>query len=128
MSLTGLKSKNLKVYVGKIEKEVIAYLNEKWGKSGTVNLLDALSELTILTASRCLHGDDVRDHLFADVANLYHDLDKGVILMLQCLQLACQSWLVASLLDVYLIISLITIGDTTIFLFPKCPDSCSCET
>jgi sterol 14alpha-demethylase len=74
----GLKANRLKVYVPKIEKETIEYLNARWGESGTVNLLDALSELTILTASRCLHGDDVRENLFAEVANLYHDLDKGV--------------------------------------------------
>lgn len=74
---TGLKSNRLKVYVPKIEMEMKEYL-KSWGDSGTVNLLDALSELTILTSSRCLHGDDVREQLFADVARLYHDLDKGV--------------------------------------------------
>lgn len=73
----GLRANRLKVYVEKIEKETIDYV-KNWGNSGTVNLLDALSELTILTSSRCLHGDDVRDNLFADVANLYHDIDKGV--------------------------------------------------
>jgi sterol 14-demethylase len=43
-----------------------------------VNLLDILSELTILTASRCLHGDDVRENMFAEVSRIYHDLDKGI--------------------------------------------------
>ena len=51
---------------------------KKWGDSGTVNILDALSELTILTSSRCLHGDEVRENLFEEVSRLYHDLDKGV--------------------------------------------------
>ena len=73
----GLKAARLKVYVEKIEKETYEYV-KNWGQSGTINLLDALSELTILTASRCLHGDDVRETMFADVARLYHDLDKGV--------------------------------------------------
>ena len=73
----GLKSNRLKYYVPKIELECVNYLKE-WGESGTVNLLDALSELTILTSSRCLHGDDVRENLFAEVSKLYHDLDKGV--------------------------------------------------
>ena len=50
----------------------------RWGESGEINILDALSELTILTASRCLHGDDVRETMFEDVARIYHDLDKGV--------------------------------------------------
>lgn len=74
----GLKSLRLASYVPKIEREVELYFKERWGKSGTCNLLDALSELTILTSSRCLHGDDVRENLFADVARIYHDLDKGV--------------------------------------------------
>jgi len=74
---TGLKANRLKAYVPKIELETINYV-KAWGESGTINLLDALSELTILTSSRCLHGDDVRENLFAEVARLYHDLDKGV--------------------------------------------------
>jgi sterol 14-demethylase len=74
----GLRAQRLKAYVPKIEMETLAYLKEKWGASGTVNILDALSELTILTSSRCLHGDDVRENLFGEVARIYHDLDKGV--------------------------------------------------
>lgn len=73
----GLRSNRLKAYVPKIEKETLEYLKQ-WGASGTINLLDALSELTILTSSRCLHGDDVRENLFAEVSRIYHDLDKGV--------------------------------------------------
>lgn len=59
----------------KIEAETLAYL-KRWGESGEANLLDALSELTILTSSRCLHGDDVRENLFEEVSRIYHDLDK----------------------------------------------------
>ena len=66
------------MHVGQIERETLAYLDKKWGSSGTVDLHTALSEITILTASRCLHGDDVREQLFEEVANLYHDLDQGV--------------------------------------------------
>jgi sterol 14-demethylase len=73
----GLKSQALRAYVGKIERECHDYM-KKWGESGEIDILAALSELTILTSSRCLHGDDVREQLFADVARLYHDLDKGV--------------------------------------------------
>ena len=73
----GLRAQPLRSYVPKIEKETFDYL-KRWGDSGTVNILDALSELTILTSSRCLHGDDVREELFEDIARIYHDLDKGV--------------------------------------------------
>lgn len=72
-----LKSGRLKAYVPRIEMECIAYM-KKWGDSGTVDLLEALSELTILTSSRCLHGDEIRENMFAEVARVYHDLDKGV--------------------------------------------------
>lgn len=73
----GLRSKSLKVYVKKIEKECLEYM-KSWGDSGEIDMLNAMSELTILTSSRCLHGDDVREQLFAQVSELYHDLDKGV--------------------------------------------------
>lgn len=73
----GLKSNRLKDYVPRIEKETLVYM-KKWGTSGRMNLLEVLSEMTILTSSRCLHGDDVRENLFAEVSRIYHDLDKGV--------------------------------------------------
>ena len=74
----GLRADRLKSYVPKILRETEAYFAEKWGESGTADLLVTLSELTILTASRCLHGDDVRENLFAQVSEIYHDLDKGI--------------------------------------------------
>lgn len=73
----GLKTEAIKSYVPKIEKETLEYL-KKWGDSGEVDILEALSELTILTSSRCLHGDDVREELYDDIARIYYDLDKGV--------------------------------------------------
>jgi sterol 14-demethylase len=74
----GLRTNRLKSYVTKIEEETRAYLKHEWGASGQVDILTSLSELTILTASRCLHGDDVREHIFKDVQELYHDLDHGL--------------------------------------------------
>ena len=75
----GLRTSRMKTYVAKIQQETLQYLNEKWSEdSGTINLYKALSELTILTASRCLHGDDVREHMFAELQTLYHDLDEGL--------------------------------------------------
>lgn len=75
----GLRTSRMKTYVAKIQQETLQYLNEKWNKpSGTINLYKDLSELTILTASRTLHGDDVREHVFAELQTLYHDLDNGL--------------------------------------------------
>jgi sterol 14alpha-demethylase len=76
---SGLKTNRLRAYVTKIEQETRAYLQQYWNtSSGEVDLLKTLSEITILTASRCLHGDDVRQHIFKDVQELYHDLDAGL--------------------------------------------------
>lgn len=73
----GLRTARFKTYVSKIEDETRKYLRT-WGESGETDLLTALSELTILTASRCLHGEDVRTHMFKEVQELYHDLDHGL--------------------------------------------------
>jgi sterol 14alpha-demethylase len=73
----GLRVSRLKGYVPKIERETRQYL-ALWGEKGEIDLLNALSELTILTSSRCLHGDDVREQMFKEVSELYHDLDQGL--------------------------------------------------
>lgn len=75
----GLRTSRMKQYVAKIQEETELYLAKHWNQeSATVDLYKSLSELTILTASRCLHGDDVREHMFAELQHLYHDLDEGL--------------------------------------------------
>lgn len=74
----GLRADRLKSYVPKIVAETEKYLAEHLGDAGECDILKALSELTILTSSRCLHGDDVRENLFKEVSEIYHDLDKGI--------------------------------------------------
>ncbi|KAG5175038.1 Obtusifoliol 14alpha-demethylase [Tribonema minus] len=73
----GLRVSRLQAYVPKIEKEVREF-TKAWGDSGEFDIMEVLSDLTILTASRCLHGDDVRENLHHQVAQLYHDLDQGI--------------------------------------------------
>jgi len=73
----GLRTARLKGYTAKIERETRMYL-DTWSDEGELDLFHALSELTILTSSRCLHGDDVRENLFKEVSELYHDLDQGL--------------------------------------------------
>eukprot|EP00957_Ditylum_brightwellii_P087522 6662819-Ditylum_brightwellii.AAC.1 len=46
----GLRTSRLKLYVAKIERETRQFL-KSWGDSGEIDLFNALSELTILTAS-----------------------------------------------------------------------------
>ncbi|EWM25289.1 obtusifoliol 14-alpha demethylase [Nannochloropsis gaditana] len=72
-----LKSGRLRTYVEKISEETEAFF-KGWGEAGEVDICEALSDLIILTASRCLHGDDVRQELFAEVSKLYNDLDQGI--------------------------------------------------
>jgi sterol 14-demethylase len=52
---------------------------DKWGDEGEVDLLQQLSDLIILTASRCLMGKEVREQLFDKVSELFHHLDMGML-------------------------------------------------
>ena len=72
-----LRSAKLKEYVPQFVEESKAYF-DKWGETGVVNLPDVFGELIILTASRTLLGREVREHMFKEVADLYHDLDDGM--------------------------------------------------
>jgi len=76
---SGMRVTTLKTYVTKIERETRLYLKEHFaGDEGELDLFHALSELTILTASRTLHGDDVREQMFKEISELYHDMDQGL--------------------------------------------------
>ncbi|XP_072910586.1 lanosterol 14-alpha demethylase [Hemitrygon akajei] len=76
MLKTGLNIAQFKQHISLIEEETIEYF-KRWGDSGVKNLFEALSELIILTASRCLHGKEIRNLLNEKVAQLYADLDGG---------------------------------------------------
>ncbi|XP_043088960.1 lanosterol 14-alpha demethylase [Puntigrus tetrazona] len=76
MLKTGLNIAQFKQHVEIIEEETKDYFR-RWGDSGERNLFEALSELIILTASRCLHGREIRGMLDERVAQLYADLDGG---------------------------------------------------
>ncbi|XP_077599322.1 lanosterol 14-alpha demethylase [Stigmatopora nigra] len=76
MLKTGLNIARFKEHVKIIEQETMEYF-QRWGDSGQRNLFEALSELIILTASSCLHGQEIRDLLDEHVAQLYADLDGG---------------------------------------------------
>eukprot|EP00958_Prasinococcus_capsulatus_P023577 scaffold3551_cov408-Prasinococcus_capsulatus_cf.AAC.4 len=51
---------------------------DQWEDEGQVDILQKLSELIILTASRCLLGKEVRENLFNTVYKYFHDLDMGM--------------------------------------------------
>ncbi|TPX40754.1 hypothetical protein SeMB42_g05887 [Synchytrium endobioticum] len=72
-----LTTNAFKSYVPMIVQETVEYLS-KWDKSsGKADIFKAMSELTIMTASRTLMGAEIRSKLDESVAQLYHDLDGG---------------------------------------------------
>ncbi|GJE94778.1 cytochrome P450 [Phanerochaete sordida] len=83
----GLSTDNLRQYVGMIEQEVLQFMKDdasfkifqmndinEWG---SFDVLKAISELTILTASRTLQGKEVRANITKEYAEVYSDLDGG---------------------------------------------------
>lgn len=81
----GLTTENLEVFVGQIVDEVKQFISldvlfaplKQGAKSITLDIFKAMSEITILTASRTLQGVEVRENLDKSFADLYHDLDAG---------------------------------------------------
>jgi len=61
----------------KIVKETEAFFSS-WSQEGEVDLFPTLSELTIMTASRCLLGQEIRETMHSEVAHLYHQLEQGM--------------------------------------------------
>ncbi|KAK6185974.1 hypothetical protein SNE40_008098 [Patella caerulea] len=76
MLKSGLNIAQFKEHIPKIIEETNTYF-ERWERRGQANLFKAFSELIILTASRCLHGKEIRSKLDESVAQLYADLDGG---------------------------------------------------
>ncbi len=48
------------------------------GDGGELDLPQAMNELTVMIASRCLLGQEVRDQVDTGFADAYHDLQKGL--------------------------------------------------
>lgn len=59
-----LQSHNLEKYVPRIIDEAEKFF-KRWGEEGEIDLIEKLSELIILTASRCLMGPEVRCHVLS---------------------------------------------------------------
>jgi sterol 14alpha-demethylase len=72
-----LRPAALRTYVPQIVAEAEAFL-AGWGDSGEVDLMDAMSRLIILTASRCLLGREVREYMFGEVSLLLKEIDEGL--------------------------------------------------
>ncbi|EGO24439.1 hypothetical protein SERLADRAFT_449218 [Serpula lacrymans var. lacrymans S7.9] len=83
----GLSTENFRSYVGMIEDEVDEFMRNdpsfliyqmndinEWGRFDAAT---AMSEITILTASRTLQGKEVRSNLDKSFSELYNALDGG---------------------------------------------------
>ena len=83
----GLSLENFRAYVDMIAQEVEDYMNKNaqfriWqindiNEWGSFHAFKTLAEITILTASRTLQGEEVRNALDESFAQKYHDLDGG---------------------------------------------------
>jgi len=76
---SGLVVNQLRKHVSVIETESRSFF-DNWGKSGEVDMLNQMNRLTILTASSCLLGDEIRQNpkIASEFADLYHDLEGGL--------------------------------------------------
>lgn len=72
-----LNGKNMQTYVDKVRMECDLFFS-KLPAQGELNLHKTFSELIILTASRCLMGDEVRNTLHTKVATAYEHLNDGM--------------------------------------------------
>jgi sterol 14-demethylase len=63
-----------------IAQEALEFLSTWKEETATVDLLKEMNNLTVLTASRCLLGKEIRDNpqVRNDFARLYHDLEGGI--------------------------------------------------
>lgn len=75
---SGLTIKRFSLYVDAIRQETEEYLNAHWKDSGSIDLLDELNTLTVLTSTRTLQGPEVRSRFTREFAQLYNDLDKAL--------------------------------------------------
>ncbi len=76
----GLTLDAFKSYVNLISTETKLFVQTNkafQGETGTIDILPAMAELTIYTASRSLQGKEVRAKFDSTFADLYHDLDMG---------------------------------------------------
>jgi sterol 14alpha-demethylase len=75
-----LREERLQRYTQFMVQEAEAYF-DRWGEEGQVDLLDAMNELTVFIASRCLIGHEFRANLTTEFARLYKDLEGGINLL-----------------------------------------------
>ncbi len=77
MLMPALRGEAMRNHADKILIE-IEELARQWGDEGEIDLVAAMKQLTINTATHCLLGQEFRYELTDEFASIYHDLEKGV--------------------------------------------------
>lgn len=72
-----LRESRLRTYAAGFIDEAESYFG-RWADEGIASMVEIGNELTIYTSSRSLLGKAFRDHLSAEFARLYHDLEAGM--------------------------------------------------
>ncbi|KAJ2701827.1 Lanosterol 14-alpha-demethylase [Coemansia sp. IMI 209128] len=77
MIKAGLTADSFRAYIPIFIREVNQYVDKHWTKDDdTIDLLQSISEMIIMTASHTLMGPEIRSRLYEGVAGLYHTLDS----------------------------------------------------
>ncbi|MCZ0997386.1 cytochrome P450 [Streptomyces mirabilis] len=75
--LPALTSRRLAAHTRTMQTQIESYL-AVWGDHGEVDLAEAMNELTVAVATRCLLGDEVADRMGHGLTALYQDLECGI--------------------------------------------------
>ncbi|KAJ2020353.1 Lanosterol 14-alpha-demethylase, partial [Coemansia sp. S85] len=76
MIKAGLTADGFRAYIPIFIQEANQYVDKHWTKDeDTIDLLQSISEMTIMTVSHTLLGPEIRSKLHKGVAELYHALD-----------------------------------------------------
>jgi sterol 14-demethylase len=75
--LPAMRDDRMRHYVAIMQEETEAF-TDRWGDSGEVDLYDAMNELTMYIATRCLVGPEIRAELTSEFARLYKELEGGI--------------------------------------------------
>lgn len=72
-----LTARRMERYAALMEEQVRAHLAE-WGEEGEVDLTEAMNDITVAIASRCLVGEEFQRRMSGSLPGLFRDLEGGV--------------------------------------------------
>jgi sterol 14alpha-demethylase len=76
--MNSLRDTRMRLYPELVAEEVEAFISG-WGDEGELELPEMTKELTTYTSSRCLLGREFRERMSGEFAQVYHDLEAGLI-------------------------------------------------